>query len=122
MWPQVRTFIERALAWEKTGRYLPADVLEALLRGDAKLWVSWDGEKAEAAMVTQIIAYPRLREFKVWLVGGRNLRAWVREAQDIFEQVAKEQGCAVVASGGRKGWLRASSGYRQTGIGFEKVI
>jgi hypothetical protein len=118
----VRGYIERALAWEKTGRYLPADVLEILLRGDAKLWVSWDGETVEAAIVTQVIDYPRLRELRVWLVGGRNMKAWVHEAQDILERFAKEYRCAVVSSGGRKGWLRASSGYRETGVSFEKVL
>ncbi len=72
--------------------------------------------------MTQVIDYPRLRELKVWLVGGRNMRAWVREAQDVLERFAKAYGCAVVASGGRKGWLRASAGYRETGIAFEKKI
>jgi hypothetical protein len=110
------------LAWEKMGRFLPGDVLDRLLCGHAKLWVSWDGEKVEAAIVTEIVQYPRMRELRVWLVGGRNMKAWVEEAQDILERFAKAYGCGVVCSGGRKGWLRASSGYKQTGISFEKEI
>lgn len=125
IWPHARPFIAAALTRDGGGRYEPADILAALLRGVVRLWISWNdtSKRVEAAVVTEIIDYPRLRELRLWLVGGGNLAAWGRPMRDLLEEFARNQGCHVVTGGLRKGWLRIGGpGWRQTGITFEKRL
>lgn len=121
IWPQARPFIGRALARDAAGRYELVDILDLLLAGKGKLWVSWDGKVVEAAIVTETVDYPRLRELRIWLVGGRNMKAWVVEARDMIEEYARAEGCAIVSGGMRRGWIRIGGpGWHETGVAFEK--
>ena len=125
IWPLARPHIARALDRDKAQRYLPNDVLALLLKGSVRLWVSWNEQEksVEAAMITEIIEYPLLRELKIWLVGGRNMMAWGREARDLFELYGREHGCSIMSGALRKGWLKiGGAGYEQTGIMFEKRL
>lgn len=125
MWPHVRGHIDRALRRDGSGRYEPADVQAALLRGDAQLWVAWntDTKTADAAIVTEIIDYPRLRELRIWLIGGGDMKAWVYEARDMLEAYARAYGCRYICGAMRKGWLRIGGpGWHETGITFEKRL
>ena len=72
-------------------------------------------------MVTQIIDYPRLRECRVWLIGGRNMKAWLREFESKVEAYAKSEGCRLMSGGGRRGWCRAA-GYSEDGINLTKEL
>lgn len=125
IWPLARPHIARALLRDKAQRFLPSDVLDLLLKGSVRLWVAWNEDKqaVDAAMITEIIEFPRLRELKIWLVGGTNLAAWGREARDLFELFGREHGCAVMSGALRRGWLRIGGpGYEETGIMFEKRL
>lgn len=121
IWPQARGFLVKVI--ERDGRCNPADVLALLLAGKAKLWISWDGEAVEAAIVTDMIQYPRIKELRIWLVGGRNLRAWATEARDMLEAYARAHGCGVIVGGMRRGWIRIGGpGWHETGTAFEKRL
>lgn len=126
IWPSVRPFIAMALAREGSARYAPADVLELLLGNKARLWISWnpDARAIEAAAVTDIIVFPRgLKELRIWLVGGRNMRAWVAEMRDMIEAYARANGCAFLSGSMRRGWIRiGGDGWRETGRTFEKRL
>lgn len=125
MWPHVREYIGSALKRDGSGRYEPADILAALLQGRARLWVAWNAatKTADAAIVTETIDYPRLRELRIWLVGGRDLKTWGRVARDTLERFARDQGCAVMAGGMRRGWVRfGGPGWVETGVTFEKRL
>lgn len=124
LWPEVRPHIKRALDREGSGRYLPEDVLRFALNGKVKLWVAWNQAttEIEAAIVTEIVIYPQLKDLRIWLVGGGNMRAWIAEARDTLEAFGRAQGCAYAVGAMRKGWLRVGNGYKQTGICFEKDL
>lgn len=125
VWPQVRHYIDAALKRGAGGRYELPDVLDALLRGKARLWASWDAEsqKFDAAIITETIQYPRLKELHLWLVGGEGRRHWYDEAEAMITAFARADGCSVVASGGRRGWLRGlSDEWRETGATWEKRL
>lgn len=110
---------------EGSGRYLPVDILNLLLGSKAKLWIVWNDEThaVDAAIVTEIVHYPRLDELRIWLIGGRNMKAWGVPCRDILEEFARANGCAYVTGGMRRGWLRIGGpGYRETGITFEKAL
>lgn len=125
IWPQARPFIVAALVFDPVHRYEIQDVLGELLNAKLRLWISWDDEKkeVEAAGVTEIVQYPRARELRIWLVGGRNMRRWGRPFAELLEQFARDMGCAVMTGGLRRGWIRvAGPGWKQTGVFFEKVL
>ena len=125
IWPQARPFIAAALALDPVGRYALEDVLHGLMNATLRLWISWDDEKqeVEAAGVTEIIQFPRARELRIWLVGGRNMRRWGRPFADLLEQFARDMNCDVVSGGLRRGWIRiAGPGWKETGYTFEKVL
>jgi hypothetical protein len=125
LWPQVEPHIAHALDRDAFGRFLPHDVLSSLAKGDAKLWISWNDEEraAEAAMVTEILQFPRCRECHVTIIGGRNKQAWLEPFFETLETYARAQGCTQMSGMGRKGWERVMArlpGYRPFGFGIIK--
>lgn len=122
MWPLVEGYIVKAMKYG-AGRYLPGDVLQRLVSGHARLWVAANTETGEidAAVVTQILEYPRLKELHIWLVGGRNMRGWVKQAQAMIEDYGRAYGCAISAGGARRGWMRVG-GYTPSGYTYEKRL
>lgn len=82
-----------------------------------------DAKNAEAAVVTEVIEFPRMRECRIWLIGGRNMRAWVKEGQAMIEAYAIENNCDFVSGAMRKGWIRVGGeGWHQSGVTFEKRL
>jgi hypothetical protein len=125
LWPHVRPHIARCLDREGSGRFAPGDILQLLLESRARLWVSWDETEktAEAAVVTEIFNYPAVKECRIWLIGGRNMRAWVKQGQAMIEAFALANGCHFVTGAMRKGWIRVGGeGWHQSGVMFEKRI
>ena len=123
LWPHVRGYLADALARDRAGRYLPADVLHEILHGRVKLWIEWNNEtgQVDAAVITEIINYPQLRELRIWLVGGRNMTTWAKPALAMVEDFARAEGCRLVSGGLRKGWARIG-GYRISGVTLEKRL
>lgn len=125
IWPLARPHLEKPLSRQKVRRYELPDILEGLLNGTGRLWVSWneDQKAVEAAIVTEIIKYPRISELRLWLIGGRNMKAWGIEARDLLETFARDMGCGVMTGGDRKGWVRfGGEGWEETGVTFEKRL
>ncbi len=129
LWLEVAPLLKRPLDRDHAGRFQVEDVLAMLLQGRVRLWVSWNAEtKAiEMAAVTEIVQYPRLRELKIWLIGGNNMRAWAKEGLSMIEDFARAQGCSVVSGAMRRGWIRVAAssglgGYKETGAMFEKAL
>jgi hypothetical protein len=124
LWPHVLPHVVRVLEREGSGRFLPEDILALLFDAKARLWVSWnpDERAIEAAVITETVDYPRARALRIWLVAGRNMRAWVREAEAMIEAFARAQGCAFIEGAMRRGWLRVGHGYKETGLTFEKRL
>lgn len=123
LWSQVAPHLRAALEREQPQRYRVEDLLPLFAKGEAKLWISWDPDahKVEAAMVTVVMDFPLGRECRVWLIGGRNMRAWADEFRTESEAYARAQGCTNMVSGGRKGWSRVG-GYRDVGTVFLKPL
>lgn len=125
IWPQVKPFVVRVLDRDPVGRYQPIDVLQSLLLGTTRLWVSWNEaeQRVEAAVVTEVIQFPRVKEMRIWIVGGDNMKAWVYEVRDMLEAFARDQECAVITGGMRRGWIKIGGpGWVETGTTFEKVL
>lgn len=124
IWPNVESYIARALkrgGLEKA--YLPTDILAHLLREPLiwRLWIVADGEQISAAIVTRIIQYDRCHTCLVFLIGGKNMKAWLGQAIEETEKYARSLGCLAMEGGARRGWIRAA-GYRAIGLTMVKEL
>lgn len=112
-WPHIRTYIEEALKAGALARaYEPTDILAHVLTDPSwRLWIAIDGQAIAAAIVTRIHQYDRCRTLNVLLVGGREMRLWLKQAMEATEQYARSIGCVAMEGGMRKGWAKVA-GYK----------
>lgn len=87
------------------------DIYDAIGRKELQFWPG-----KNAAAVTQICKYPKLKVFHIFLAGG-SMKEMVEMLKD-GEYQAKLNGCQRVRLIGRPGWTRtflARTGYEPTG-------
>mgnify|MGYP003121734667 FL=1 len=109
VWEQVEPLIERALDDSYTAR----DVLDGIIRNSFQLFISWENDKVECAVVTEVADYPRKRILRYVLAGGNNLENWLEPIQEKIEEFATNNYCQAIEVAGRKGWLRKLKGFEQ---------
>lgn len=122
LWPHIEGYIARALKRGNLERaHFPYDILVHVLSDRMGLWIATDGEKIDAAIITRIMQFDRCRTCHVYLVGGRNMRAWLPLAMTEIESYARKAGCIAMEGGARFGWVRAA-GYRENGVALVKEL
>ena len=109
VWEQVEPLIERALDDSYTAR----DVLDGIIRNSFQLFISWENNKVECAVVTEVADYPRKRILRYVLAGGNNMDNWLEPIQNKIEEFATKNYCQAIEVAGRKGWLRKLKGFKQ---------
>ncbi len=109
VWQQVEPLIIRALDDSYTAR----DVLDGIIRNKFQLFISWENDKVESAVVTEVADYPRKRILRYVLAGGDNLDNWLEPIQNKIEEFATNNYCQAIEVAGRKGWLRKLKGFEQ---------
>ena len=109
VWQQVEPLVIRALDDTYTAR----DVLDGIIRNSFQLFISWENDKVECAVVTEVADYPRKRILRYVLAGGNNLENWLEPIQEKIEQFATNNYCQAIEVAGRKGWLRKLKGFKQ---------
>ena len=97
-------------ATRRTGCYEPIDLLKGAMSGRYGIWVCESEAGIDAAVVTEIVDYPRKRILEMMFVGGGNMALWLPEAIRVFDEHASSAGCAHIACLGRRGWARAWGG------------
>jgi hypothetical protein len=126
-WPHVRPLILAAMKRGGLSSFRPVE--DAVSRGDALLWLAWDGSRIAAAAVTELQqtewrkvcvlvgcgACPRPRP------GGAGMDKWIR-LLDGIEAYARAAGCEAMRLMGRGGWQRLLPRYRRTGIVLERTL
>ena len=91
------------------------DVLDLLKSGDAQLWTD-----PEAAVVTEIVIYPRKKVLRAWLASGKY--EGIRRIEDRVIPWAKGYGCQEIQIVGRLGWRRRLKDYRECAVTMTKEI
>ena len=93
------------------------DVAPAIAAGRAQYWHN-DG----AAIVTEVLTFPRVKVLNYWLIGGA-LPAALELAPEI-ETWARKVGCTRATGIGRPGWKQIvqQCGFRVGGIAFRKEL
>lgn len=112
-WARCAPWIEGALAYAG-GTHLIEDVREMVLAGDAQFW---PGERA--AIVSEVLVYPRLKNLHLWLVGG-DLKELLR-MRLVLEAWGAARGCVKVTTAGRPGWRRVL-GKHGYGAGWDVCV
>jgi len=118
IWSQVAPLIEKAL--DET--YSIKDILYGLANDRMQLFISWNDNRVESAVVTEIAQYPQAKVLRYFLAGGRNLENWLERIQEKIEKFAKQNKCTYLEVAGRKGWVRKLKGYKMKAIILSKEI
>lgn len=93
-----RTWIEAALKYSQ-GTHTFVDIAAGVLSNRYQLWA---GEKA--AVVTEVIVYPRMKDLHYFLAGG-DLDE-LKLMRPHIEEWGAKQGCSRVSLAGRPGWAK----------------
>jgi hypothetical protein len=126
-WLHVRPLILAAM--KRGGLSSLQPIEDAVLRGDALLWLAWDADprsgsgagRIAAAAVTELHQTEWRKVCVVVACGGDNMRRWIG-LLDGIEAYARAAGCEAVRIMGREGWQRMLPSYRRTGIVLERAL
>lgn len=103
------------------GRYEYNDIFEQIKSGKWKLWVTHQGLELQAVIITQIVEYPRVREFQILLCHGEDYKKWYDLISEM-EAYAGLSGCNKIAALGRTGWEKIMHGYKKSYICLERDL
>ena len=105
VWPAVAGYIQNALVYTY-GRYELEDVFELIDSGEYLLWIAFNEERIEGAVVTHIIHYPRKRFLGCPFVTGDNFASWKQPMFDTLQRFARDNECVGLEATARLGWAR----------------
>jgi hypothetical protein len=105
LWLQLTQPWLQSMADGSGGRFLEPDIEAALVRGEYQLWPVMRNGECVAALVTQIMHYPRLKACRMIGCAGRDMREWVPLHPQIVAWAAR-QGCTKMEALCRPGWGR----------------
>jgi hypothetical protein len=104
IWHHVQPLLEKSTPHSE-GEMDAEDMFPILLSGEMQLWVAIENKEIIAAMVSQIITYPKKRVMRIISIGGADMEKWMPNFP-LFENWALNLGCTSIEAWGRKGWLR----------------
>jgi hypothetical protein len=118
IWSQVSPLLEKAL----DESYSIVDILYGVITDRMQLFISWNNDRVESAVVTEIAQYPQSKVLRYFLAGGTNLENWLERIQEVIEKFAKKENCTHLEVAGRKGWVRKLKGFRVKAYLLNKEI
>ena len=118
IWSQVSSYLAKAL--DET--YAIEDIYEGLINDRMQLFISWNNDRVESAVVTEIAVYPQSKVLRYFLAGGTNLKNWLERIQIVIEKFAKRENCTHIEVAGRKGWVRKLKGFKVKAYLLNKEI
>jgi hypothetical protein len=126
-WPHVRHLILAAM--KRGGLSSLQPVEDAVLRGDALLWLACHDDarsgpgagRIAAAAVTELHQTEWRKVCVLIACGGKGADRWIGLLGSI-EAYARAAGCEAMRLMGRGGWQRLLPSYRRTGIVLERTL
>lgn len=121
-WPDVADMLAPAVDYSY-GRWDMKSLLHMLCLGHMTLWIIRHGGEEVAALVTQIVEYPRRKMLSIQFIGGKGMNDWAEEALRIIHWCAKNHGCDGVEAVGRQGFwpMFKSNGYQRSFVTYESI-
>jgi hypothetical protein len=87
IWSQVAPLLEKAL--DET--YNIEDILYGLANDRMQLFISWNNNTVESAVVTELAQYPNSKILRYFLAGGTNLENWLEKNTNSYRKICKER-------------------------------
>ena len=107
VWDDVVVFIDEALKHAE-GELKSEDLVLPLSKGEQRLWVALEKGEIIAAMITEIIPYPRKRVLRIITIAakdGHGMEKWY-DFLPMVEGFALNNGCSSLEAWTRKGMAR----------------
>jgi hypothetical protein len=106
-WPEVEPLLAKSMPVDLK-RYLPIDILAALIREGqtTQAWFAREGDQLIAVLVTQIHQFPRRRGCSIFCLAGTRMAEWFGDAEAMLTEYAIRCGCDHFETQGRRGWER----------------
>ena len=106
VWDEVVPLIEAALKYSE-GEVIPEDLVQPIKTGKMQLWVAMSGGVI-AAMITEIVVYPRKRVLRVITIAGKDGRGMSRwyGFLPLVEGFALSNNCSSLEAWTRKGMAK----------------
>lgn len=123
LWPQIFHYLSSAAEYT-FGRYEPEDIFDAVVSGQAHLWVVLDEDKIVGITITRFWHYPRKKCLDMVFLAGDDGFSWKDEMLDMLQRWAYDNGCDALEASGRAGLARAfkDDGYRPLWQVFELPV
>lgn len=122
-WDKVEGYLEKA-AHHTHGRYTVDDIRTSITDYDHDLWVAFDEEKIKAAVVTNIVVYPKRKLLCMSFCGGENMKEWLDPLLTLLRKYALDMGCDGLEATARRGWSKVfkNDGYDGKWVTFELPV
>lgn len=122
--PSLVRCLEVSALWSR-GRASVDDIIAFLYSGQMNLWMIWeDANEPDGYVITEVKQYPQSKMFVMQYCAGDYgmLEGAGDIAFNVFEQFAKDMGCAGIEFFGRPGWkqIAAKHGYSIQTTVYEK--
>ncbi len=118
IWPHVEALIKRAM---QRGVSDFEELEQRIWRGQALLWIVWDGERILAAVVTSLTIANDRKLCTIVACGGEHRSRWLHLLEEI-EAYARDEGCAAMVIVGRRGWERTLPAYKRRAVILERSL
>ena len=121
IWDQVEPLLSKATPYSE-GEVEAQDFAYLIINNEMQLWVSTEDKNITAAMVTQVVHYPRKKVLRIIALGGKDLRKMQKKFEPILEGYAIKAGCSALEAWTRRGLLRLVKDWKQSYIIITKDI
>jgi hypothetical protein len=108
----------RLMAANSGGRWELSDIVRLIGSRDMQLWISLDGNKVEAVLLTEIVQYPRRKALRFSSCVGREWKNWTGHHRQI-EEWARGEGCDLFEVYAPRKWRHAFPEYREYHVMLE---
>ena len=121
IWGQVEPLLAKATPYSE-GEVEAQDFAYLIINNEMQLWVSIEEKSVTAAMVTQVVHYPRKKVLRIIALGGKGLRRMQEKFEPTLEGYAIKAGCSALEAWTRRGLLRLVKDWKQSYIIITKDI
>lgn len=107
LWPAIEKHAEAACEYHPFMEAI--DIARIIMKGHARLFVSFEAGAVQGFAAMEVVQYPRRKVANVLAAGGDTgfLSVAIHELLPILKQWGREQGADTFAISGRPGWLKA---------------
>lgn len=122
IWHTVSPYLEKAIQRQEP-RLITTDYLRAICEdAEATLLISVDGSELIGCAIIKRDVYPLATVCHIEALGGQDGRDWIGMMDQKIHEIASLNGCNLVMSMGRKGWVRAKPDYSTGNMQFYKEV